>query len=253
MTNRGLFLRAKFWSALPWVALQALKVKRTAPRFAPAPPPREGELKHPENHCQTSVSVLGIGDSIIAGVGTQSLENAALGWYAKALRDHLQRSIRWQALGESGADCAAVNQTQLAQLPAEPVDHILISVGVNDCTGLTGTRRFRGQLRHLLESLHQHSPRAVIAVIGLPPMQHFPLLPSPLKSVLGWRAASLDLITREECGRLPRCVHVAMQFDADPSKFSGDGYHPNEDSCREIAEEILKQVVLSVVSHKFLE
>ena len=59
-------------------------------------------------------------------------------------------------------------------------------------------------MRRLLfwTALQAHSSQAAIVILGLPPMQRFPLLPQPLP----------------------------LKFEARSQDFSGDGYHPSEQS-----------------------
>ncbi len=217
--------RLLFWSALPFVLPQALRVRKTARRFAAAAGPEFGSVGH-----GAKFKLLAIGDSIVAGVGASTLAHALIGQVAKALAQPLAARVEWQALGIVGADLRKIVRDLVTQLPPEPVDAIFVSAGVNDVTGLTPTRVWRAQLSALLCALNKHSPNAPIVILGLPPMQRFPLLPRPLRAVIGLRAEILDQIAMIEIAKHPNAVHLPLKFEARPQDFSGDGYHPSEAS-----------------------
>ncbi len=128
-------------------------------------------------------------------------------------------------------------------IPVAAVDVILVSVGVNDVTSLMRRSRWRRNLDDLLRALHAHSPGAVIAVAGIPPLRVFPLLPQPLRSVIGYRGESLDRETRKLIRAHPRALHVPIQFEAHTDRFGTDGFHPSEISYSEFGHAIAVQLV----------
>ena len=229
-----------FWSLIPLLAPQALYVRKTAPRFAGAAGPQSGIAGEGRKY-----RLLAVGDSIIAGVGAGRLNNALVGTTSAALARSLDASIHWQAIGGIGYKSSRVIEEFLPALPAEPADFIIVSVGVNDVTGLTGLSVWRQNLGHLLRRLVDHSPNAAIAVAGLPPMGDFPLLPQPLRSVAGLRASAFDTAGRDEIAGIPGAAHVPVHFDPSPHMFSADGYHPSEAGYLEfgkvMAEQLLKR------------
>lgn len=220
-----------FWIAFPFLIPQALYVRSTAPRFAPAGGPRKGCVGDGDE-----VHLLAIGDSIIAGVGATELSRALVGQTASALAGSKRCRVSWQALGVSGYDSAKVLEHLVPDLPDVTFDYVVVSVGVNDVTGLTTTRQWRHNLSRLLETLHTRYPTAKVALAGLPPLHGFPLLPQPLRAVLGLRARVLDGIAREVATVCQNAFHVPLDFDPDPAKFSPDGYHPSEESYVEFGQ-----------------
>jgi lysophospholipase L1-like esterase len=182
--------------------------------------------------------MLAVGDSIIAGVGAGHISNALAGRTASALAASLGATVHWQALGGIGYRAQKIIDELLPAMPPEPADFIIVSVGVNDITGLTSLRNWRSRLGLLLERLREHSPDAAIAVAGVPPLGLFPLLPQPLRSVAGLRAETFEFSCREVVSTLPNCIHVPVAFDFSPDKFAADGYHPSEESYRSFGEEM---------------
>ena len=86
---------------------------------------------------------------------------------------------------------------------------------------------------------------ATIAVAGLPPLHRFPLLPEPLRTVLGMRARVLDAILAEIVSATRGALYVPMEFDAAPEQFAADGYHPSEQGYAEYGSELASRIVES--------
>ncbi len=232
--------QALFWSLLPWLLPQAWWVRRMAPRFAPAADPRSGMIGGTEP--AFPYRLLAMGDSIVDGVGCRTVATALPGRFARQLQRQLGQPVAWQAIGQTGATADQVCSQLLPKLDLTRFDLILLSVGVNDVTGLTGVSRWRKRLLALIQSLQQQSPEAWVVVCGLPPLRGFPLLPQPLRWWLGWRAETLDQMGRRLIEPLDRCVHIPTDFDPSPERFAADGYHPNEASCQVWAEELVTRL-----------
>lgn len=224
---------ALFWLAFPFLVPQALYVRRTAPRFAPAGGAAAGCVGSGRQ-----TRLLAIGDSIIAGVGASELSRALVGQTATALAESRDCCVSWRALGVSGYDSASVLNQLVPRLPAEAFEFIVVSVGVNDITGLTSVRKWRRNLSNLLGELEAHSPDAVIAIAGMPPLHRFPLLPEPLRAVFGMRGRTFDQVARNVADKSRNALHVPLDFEPDPRKFAADGYHPSEASYVEFGRHL---------------
>ena len=81
-----------------------------------------------------------------------------------------------------------------------------------------------------------HSPEAVIAYLGLPPLDQFPKLRRPLRWIVGYRVRRFDAAAREALARVPNVMHVPVRFSPRPDMFSSDGLHPSETSQRRLAK-----------------
>jgi lysophospholipase L1-like esterase len=223
-----------FWPAFALTLPQALWVRRTARRFEDASGAREETVSGPE-----PLTLCGIGDSIIAGVGCRTLDQALIGHSARALSQRTGRGVTWRALGRTGATTGSIHRRLVPQLSAAPVDLFLVSAGVNDITGLKTLSTWRERLLELLTALNQHSPQARIVLLGIPPMHCFPALPQPLRAVLGLRARSFDKTARELARSLGPVVYVPFEEEVRPAQFSPDGYHPSEAACGDIARTLI--------------
>lgn len=229
--------RALFWLLLPISLLQGIRLRRTATRLPPAPGPRrscEGRGK--------PLRLLAIGDSIVDGVGLESTAEILPVQFATVLARRHPLCVHWRLEGRNGVTVAqllrALNSLRLASAP----DIVLVSVGVNDVTGLTSRRRWREGLDHLLDRFRERWPDAFIILLGLPEMDRFPLLKGPLRLTLGWRAAMLDeLCKRAVSGRGGMC-HLACRIDPHRHAFCADGFHPAADTCKLWADGMLQHL-----------
>ena len=214
-----------FWSALPFLAPQALYVRQTAPRFAGAGGPKTGSTGSGD-----SLRLLGIGDSIIAGVGARELSRALIGQTAHSVATTLPRRVDWHAHGYVGANSTRLLTEHLPEIDNLGADVVITSIGINDVTSMTTLPRWRKNIASLFEALVERNKDVVVAFAGLPPLGDFPLLPQPLRSVLGVRARDFDRAAIDVIEHYPQVTHVPLDFEATADMFAGDGYHPNEAS-----------------------
>ena len=117
---------------------------------------------------------------------------------------------------------------------------LLLSVGVNDVTGLSSKSNWRSKLGELLGLLRARWPETLIVFAGLPPMALFPLPPNPLRFSLGLRAGDFDRIAADLVSRDPRAMHVPTTINPSEQAFCEDGFHPSAESCNLWATELAK-------------
>lgn len=228
-----LLSRLAFWALLPVTAGQGLWLRSRALRLPGAAGPREGVVGQGEDF-----HLLAVGDSIIDGVGSGLIEASLPVQFAAALAETSGRRVHWCADGASG-DTVRDLIARLGSLRRDgPVDLVLVSIGVNDVTGLNSTRRWRRSLHTLLGIIHGRWPSARVVFAGLPPMADFPLPPQPLRWSLGLRAATFDRIAREVVSGYPEAAHVPTRIDPQQHDFCEDGFHPSAESCTLWAREL---------------
>lgn len=225
--------RASFWLLLPVSAIQGLALRRKALRLPGAAGARQGCTGNGGD-----LHLLAIGDSIIDGVGAVQMENSLPVQFAKALSEQMNRSVYWRVEGQTGYDINDVIDRLDSLQEVRPPDIVLISVGVNDVTGLSSTRHWRRQLAGLLDRLNGNWPGCRIVFAGLPPMSRFPLPPQPLRFTLGLRATVMDRIAADIIARYPNAVHVPTRISPSDHSFCEDGFHPSPESCTLWAREL---------------
>lgn len=238
LNQKSLLLLTLLWTLslllVPILLVQGWYTRRTALRLPDGERPCEGSTGDGAGSL-----VLGLGDSVIAGTGLKQMRSSVTAQVAAQLAA-TGDAARWIARGVNGARL----QDLLDDIDANPpvqADIILVSIGVNNVTSLTGLLKWQLGLTDLISRLKSRC-RGTIVLLGVPPMESFTALPQPLRWVLGVRAAMLDKSLQQIGSLLPGVcwLDVGMKFDAE--HLAQDGYHPNELACQEIARQIVAQL-----------
>jgi len=202
----------------PVLVAQAAMVRRSALHLDDPSGRRHGVSGNgPDLH------LLIIGDSSAVGVGTSHQEEALLGHMRKRLSQ--TNTVYWSVDAKTGATTADTI-ARLQQHEPEKFDVVSISLGVNDITARVPLSDWLQRFSTLLQLVEDKFQADVICVSGIPPIRYFPLLPQPLRWVLGAQAARFDQALRELVADHPGCRFVEMDFEPDVSKMSPDGFHP---------------------------
>jgi lysophospholipase L1-like esterase len=212
----------------PLLLWQGQQVRRRALRLPEAAGPRTGVAG--DGAGPPVLRLLVVGDSSAAGVGVPTQDEALAAPLARGLSQRLGGPVAWQLVATSGHAARDALQTLQATPDLAPADVLLVVLGVNDAVALTRTRPWLATL----DALHAHA----VAHAGvrwcwhsaLPPMGRFPLLPQPLRWVLGREAERLDRALRRHVqGRADRRWVALPQVPAGvlPAGWmADDGYHP---------------------------
>ena len=183
-----------------------------------------------------------IGDSISSGVGASGPEAALPRVVAAAL----QRSVLLDVYASSGARVAGALADQvprLAELPTSP-DVVVVEIGANDVTHLTGLEEFRAAYGRVLELASASGARHVLA-LGIPAFGTAPRFLQPLRAIVGWRGERLDAQVRAAAAEsgatyVDIAGETAEPFGEDPDRYyAADEFHPSDAGYRLWAEAVL--------------
>jgi lysophospholipase L1-like esterase len=207
------------------LATQGLWVSWRTPRLPPAPGPVTGVEGD-----GSDLSLLALGDSIVAGVGVRSSRDALPARLALELMRCGGVGVRWRAQGLNGARSGWV----LKQLESSPAsfaapDLVVISNGINDITTTQPEAAVLERLLAVVDAAERRFPGALVCQLGLPPLGGFPALPQPLRQVLGRRASRIDRALGKRLADRSRTLHLPFDQPPDARQFASDGYHPGED------------------------
>lgn len=217
--------------ALWWLAALALAplalplavhTRRTALRL----PPAAGDVRGLAGAAWPGepLRLLLIGESTVAGVGVERLDQALAACLAEALAERLQRPVRWHACGENGITAGQACERLLPDVLGEPADLALLVFGVNDTTHLTSSRRWQAALRDMAAGLRARG--MAVAFSAVPPLRHFRALPWLLRQLLGWRASLLDRELRA-VAQAQQAQYCALSLTFEAHYLAEDGYHPS--------------------------
>jgi lysophospholipase L1-like esterase len=214
----------------PVLLMQGRRVRRRTPVLPEAIGPREGWIGVDGGAgcaptAPAPLRLLIAGDSAVAGVGVDRLDQAMAIHFATGLAGRLARPVRWRVHARTGLDARGLRALLEAE-PVEPADLVLVAIGVNDVTGRTARLRWLADLAALRERLLADSPEAHLLWAGLPPMQSFDALPRPLNAYLGARARQLDAALARWAATDPRMNHLPVPLAPGDGMMATDGFHP---------------------------
>lgn len=215
----------------PLLRLQGRRTRARTPRMPEAPGERHGLEAGASSGI--ALQVLGIGESPVAGVGVARQEEAVTAQFARELAARTGRPVQWRACGRNGATVRDALEQLVEQVPAAPVDVLLVAFGVNDAVAFRPVGVWQQEMLALLECLRARCQPGMVLLSGVPPMQEFPTLPHPLRWVLGLKAAALDRGLAVLARRHAWLYHVPIVLDTrrDASLVAEDGYHPSAHGC----------------------
>lgn len=203
----------------PLLAAQAVMVRHRALILPEPPGPRSGEAGS-----GPALRLLIAGDSSAAGVGARTQSEALSGRLVAELSRRFR--VRWRLEARTGATTGAALD-RLLRLPPETFDVAVVALGVNDMTRLLPRRLWVARQGALHDLIARRFGVTRTIVSGLPPMGRFPLLPQPLRWVLGCHAARLDAALSEMAERRPGLLHVPMDMPFQARFVAKDGFHPS--------------------------
>lgn len=218
------------WCALlaglaPLLLSQGRHTRRVTPRLPEPTGPRYGQQGQ-----GPALRVLILGDSAAAGVGVSTQHEALSGCLLQSLLPNYQ--VQWQLMARTGTTTADA-LAQLQRQQTRPVDVVLVSLGVNDVTGMVRTRVWLQQQHALLRTLITRWGAQHVLLTQVPPMHAFTALPQPLRAMLGWRAQHLNQCLAQA---LPAWGLAASQLAVphltDLHALASDGFHPGPSTYR---------------------
>ena len=215
---------------LPLLIAQGKQVRATALKL----PEAAGERHGVAGTGRVALRVLIVGDSSAAGVGVGTQDDAFAGQLAQALAERTGAAVGWQLVATSGHTAQDAARA-LAGATLATADLLVTALGVNDVVNQTRPAQFLAALDEIHALAVTRAQVTHSWHCGLPPMGTFPLLPQPLRWILGRDAAHLDraLVGHLEGQTarlhlpLPEAPRMPGKDDATPEGWMArDGFHP---------------------------
>ncbi|PVZ68208.1 SGNH/GDSL hydrolase family protein [Pelagibaculum spongiae] len=213
---------------------QGKKLKQHALRFPEAKGSRNGLIVQPEKNTpsssnkQPALCICIIGESPAAGVGIDQFHHSLAPNIAQQFALKTFRQVQWQALAKNGSTLQQLIEQQAGYF--QPQDISLVIMGVNDATGLTSSRRWKQQLRQLIELL-RNSQSQQIAFSATPALEQFPGMPKPLGWIMGIRSRIINLSLGEVCLE-QNCHWITGDFQLEIGMMAVDGFHPSRSGVK---------------------
>ncbi|WP_367108978.1 SGNH/GDSL hydrolase family protein [uncultured Psychrobacter sp.] len=238
----------------PIYLYQGRKVKRDTIRLPEPKGARWGSVKLEKTratNAKPTLNLMIVGDSSAAGVGSQSQQQALVGRLIPSL---VQQSVinsnfaqlDWSLQATTGhTSFDILRRLYVLPTPCEPIDVMILSLGVNDATSNVATKTWRRQLEDIIEVAKRKFGVKTIVFSSLPPMAKMPALPAPLNEFIGAKAAKLDTILQQVCAMHDGVYYMGADFtrmaeehrskgdnsNGEPIDgtvmFASDGFHPS--------------------------
>ena len=225
----------------PLLVAQALTTRRRALVLPEADGPREGRLAGEGQ----AVRVLVAGDSSAAGVGVTHQRHAVAGYLTATLQRRLRRPVEWVLRARSGLTTRQLHEL-LQSEPAPAVDVAVVVTGVNDVIDQVSSGRAVQHRAAIADWLLERRLARHVVFAPLPPIDRFPLLPQPLRRVLGADARRHDdALARWARGR-QNVSHLGIELDLGVDSMAEDGFHPGEPVYRACGEALGLHIATTV-------
>ncbi|MBE2243834.1 MAG: SGNH/GDSL hydrolase family protein [Burkholderiaceae bacterium] len=221
----------------PVLVAQAVATRRRAPSLPEAEGPREGRLGRGD----PALRLLIAGDSSAAGVGVARQDQALAGHLSRALHRALARPLQWSLRARSGFTTQQVFAL-LREQPLPAADVAVVVTGVNDVIDQIPLRRALAQRAALADWLLGERGVSHVVFAPLPPVERFPLLPSPLRNVMGADAHRLDDAVARWTATRSDVSHAVIEVELGPDAMAIDGFHPGEPVYRACGEALAAHI-----------
>ncbi len=194
---------------------------------------------------KSTLKLMIVGDSAAAGVGSQTQQEALVGKLIPILTQQLSahssfNMLDWSLQATTGhTSFDILRRLYVLPAPTQPVDVMLLSVGVNDTTSNVAIDKWKQQIEDIIAIAQRKFGVKELIFLSLPPMADMPAIPAPLNNFVGAKALLLDQILQQVCATHAGVNYMATDFarmikehsNGSPIDiavmFAIDGFHPS--------------------------
>jgi len=187
---------------------------------------------------------LALGASDATGAGATPLTNGYVYLIERDL-DRRRSGVFLINLGVPGARIDLIKeQVRLAQQLGIKADLVTLWTGGNDVVQGDDVKAFQEDLRFILQMLREDVSRTIV-IANLPDLTQLPRFRAlPRMSVTAARIAAFNrAIEQEAAAAEAKLVNLAAVPVRDELVFDGDGFHPDNEGHRAIADQFLRVIL----------
>jgi len=222
----------------PVLVAQAVATRKRAPSLPEAAGAREGTIG---GDGADALRLLIAGDSSAAGVGVARQDQALAGCLGRALQRRIARPVHWRLQARSGFTTQQVFAL-LREQPPQAADVAVVVTGVNDVIEQVPLRRAIAQRSALADWLLGERGVSHVVFAPLPPVERFPLLPRPLRTVMGADAHRLDDALARWAATRSDVSHAVIDVALGAETMASDGFHPGAEVYRVCGEALAEHI-----------
>jgi len=224
---------------LPLLWFQGRWVRASIPPLPDPTGPQDGLVKVEG----TELKVLVMGNSSVAGIGVETMEQSLAAHFARNLSIRLGRSVRWKIFAESGLTAEGLRKKLISKPFHENYDLVIICVGGNDAFSVHSPRRWKRDCLALVQEVRKHHDGSIL-FSDIPPVKDFPAFTKLMQLVLGtlvrlYRHSLQQIVSQEKDVHrvtIPLAIHVRPGKTIH-ANFS-DGVHPSEITYSDWADDL---------------
>lgn len=184
------------------------------------------ELPFTKISAKKTLHLMIVGDSAAAGVGTSLQQEALAGKLIPALQQQSRIYTQFDALiwslqatsGHTSFDM--LRRLYVLPAPSEPIDVMVLIVGVNDTISNVSTATWCQQIEQIITIAQRKFGVGILLFSSLPPMAQMPALPAPLNAFIGAKAKKLDQALRQVCAAHHGVHYLAADFTLMAESYS---------------------------------
>ena len=214
---------------MPLLLLQAIWVRLRTIKLPEAQGQRTGVCGQGE-----PLTLLVLGDSAAAGVGTNLQEDALAGQLSALLA--IKNQTHWHLVAKTGLTSTDI-VNELQSLPAQKFDLVLVSVGVNDVSHFTHQQQWLNNIHTIVKLLKTKFGAEQVLLSSVPPMHLFTAIAQPLRWWLGLRAKKLNALMTVAVANIDKCSILTVDLPFRPEYLAKDGVHPSKLAYKVWAEQ----------------
>ncbi|WP_296191800.1 MULTISPECIES: SGNH/GDSL hydrolase family protein [unclassified Psychrobacter] len=238
----------------PVYLYQGHKIKRDTVRLPEPNGERHGRVQlnnansssaNTSRDTQQTLNLMVVGDSAAAGVGSQTQQEALVGHLIPRLTEQpaIQSAfdtLNWSLQATTGhTSFDILRRLYVLPVPSQPIDVMVLSVGVNDTTSNVSVHQWQQQIENIIAIAQRKFGVRELIFLSLPPMAQMPAIPAPLNNFVGAKASILDSTLQQICATHDHVTYMATDFARmieDHSNgtpidirvmFASDGFHPS--------------------------
>lgn len=235
----------------PIYLYQGRKIKRDTVRLPEPNGERHGQvqlndaIESPRDAHKRTLNLMVVGDSAAAGVGSETQQEALVGNLIPVLTQQsaIQNQfdiLNWSLQATTGhTSFDILRRLYVLPAPSQPVDVMVLSVGVNDTTSKVSVDKWQQQIESIIAITQRKFGVRELIFLSLPPMAQMPAIPAPLSNFVGAKASILDKTLQQVCAAHDSVTYMATDFPrmiAEHSNgtpidikvmFASDGFHPS--------------------------
>lgn len=235
----------------PVYLYQGRKIKRDTVRLPEPNGERHGRvqlntaIESPKDARKQILNLMIVGDSAAAGVGSETQQEAFVGNLIPILTQQpaIQNqfdTLNWSLQATTGhTSFDILRRLYVLPAPSQPVDVMVLSVGVNDTTSKVSVDKWQQQIESIIAIAQRKFGVKELVFLSLPPMAQMPAIPAPLNNFVGAKASILDKVLQQVCAANERVTYMATDFPRMIAEhangtpidikvmFASDGFHPS--------------------------